>query len=211
MSWPWVLGAVLIGLALGPALDGLAGLSVGRADWKPRPLATAVIAAMAGGCVVILVPDPALAPAWWILALVGTIIVRTDLATHRIPNAVTAPAFGCAAVLLAIPWDMTAYARAWLAALSLTVVFLVMATLVPTGLGMGDVKLAPTLGLYLGYLGWSELLVGVMAGFVVAAAVSLIIVLRHAVARRSVGAALRRAVPFGPFLLLGALVGLAVS
>jgi leader peptidase (prepilin peptidase)/N-methyltransferase len=73
---------------------------------------------------------------------------------------------------------------------------------------MGDVKLAPALGLYLGYLGWEAVLVGILAGFVLGALAAIVILVRDVVARRPVGGALRRALPFGPFLLLGTLVGL---
>jgi leader peptidase (prepilin peptidase)/N-methyltransferase len=74
---------------------------------------------------------------------------------------------------------------------------------------MGDVKLAPALGLYLGYLGWGAVLVGVAAGFVLAAIAGLAVLARDAITGRAVAGALRRALPFGPFLLLGTLVGLA--
>jgi leader peptidase (prepilin peptidase)/N-methyltransferase len=86
---------------------------------------------------------------------------------------------------------------------------LVLALIGPSGLGMGDVKLAPALGLYLGYLGWSALVVGVAAGFVLGALAALGLLAREAFARRPLAGALRKALPFGPFLLLGTLVGLA--
>jgi leader peptidase (prepilin peptidase)/N-methyltransferase len=74
---------------------------------------------------------------------------------------------------------------------------------------MGDVKLAPALGLYLGYLGWGAVLIGVVAGFVLGALAALGLLARDALARKPVSGALRRSLPFGPFLLLGTLVGLA--
>mgnify|MGYP006193708693 FL=1 len=79
----------------------------------------------------------------------------------------------------------------------------------PSGLGMGDVKLAPALGLYLGYLGWNAVLVGIIAGFVLGALAALVVLVRDAAARKPLAGALRTALPFGPFLLAGTLVGLA--
>ena len=48
----------------------------------------------------------------------------------------------------------------------LFVVYLILAIISPNGIGMGDVKLAAPLGLYLGYLGWGQLFYGGALGFV---------------------------------------------
>lgn len=207
----WVVAALVAGALLGPLLDAVARRCLSAESWRSHGVLTGLVAGGVGAAVVALAPVARLAPAWWALAIVGTVIVRTDLVAHRIPDILTITAFACGAVLLAIPWDGSAYARAWLGALALSAVFLGLGLLGPTGLGMGDVKLAPTLGLYLAYLGWTELLVGVAAGFMAAALVGVVVVLRDALRRRPLRGALQRAVPFGPFLLLGAVVGLAVS
>jgi len=67
----------------------------------------------------------------------------------------------------------------------------------PGALGMGDVKLAALLGLYLGWLGWSTVLTGAVAGFVVQAALALVLLAARRVGRRD-------ALPFGPAMLVGA-------
>ena len=66
-------------------------------------------------------------------------------------------------------------------------------------MGYGDVRLAGLLGIALGWLGWSELLTGVYAGFLLGGVGGLALSLLRLVDRR--------AYPFGPFMLLGALVG----
>jgi leader peptidase (prepilin peptidase)/N-methyltransferase len=66
-------------------------------------------------------------------------------------------------------------------------------------MGMGDVKLAAVLGLFLGRSVAPALLAGVLAGTVLGAAI---------MARRGVAAGRKTAVPFGPFLALGGVVGL---
>jgi leader peptidase (prepilin peptidase) / N-methyltransferase len=67
------------------------------------------------------------------------------------------------------------------------------------GMGRGDVKLAGVLGLYLGWLGWSSLLVGVFAGFLLGGLVGgALLALRRA--------GLRTQFPFGPSMLAGAFV-----
>ncbi len=222
MNWPLALAVFAIAVAAGPWLDRIAEWSLrARADqdqsgsaqaempWRRRALATGAIAGAFGATAVLLVPSPALLPAWLALALVAAPIVRTDLARHRIPNVLNAAAFGAGALLLLVPTDWAAYGRAWLAALAVTAALLALALIGPTGLGMGDVKLAPTLGLYLGFLGWNAVLLGVFAGFVLGACAGLALVVRQAAAGRGVRGALRRSLPFGPFLLAGTLVGLA--
>lgn len=202
---------LVVGIVLGPAWDRLARWSLRDpegGDWVSRPWSTGLIAGLGGAAAVLLVPTPALIPAWVALAWIAAPIVRTDLARHRIPDALNLAAAAAGALLLLVPGDLSAYGRAWLAALAVTGVLLALALVGPSGLGMGDVKLAPALGLYLGYLGWEAVLVGILAGFVLGALAAIAILVRDVVARRPVGGALRRALPFGPFLLLGTLVGL---
>lgn len=211
---PWVLAllALGVGVALGPWLDRLARWSLGADDvdtWQRRPVVTGALAGIGGAIAVILVPTLVLAPAWVALAWIAAPIVRTDLARHRIPDVLNGAACAAGAVLLLVPWDPAAYGRGWLGALTATAVLLVLALIGPSGLGMGDVKLAPALGLYLGYLGWEALLVGIIAGFVLGALAALGLLARAAMGRTPMAEALRRALPFGPFLLLGTLVGLA--
>ncbi len=68
----------------------------------------------------------------------------------------------------------------------------------PRGMGLGDVKLAATMGLFLGRNVGPAILVALLAG----ALVGLAMIARHGAAAR------KRAIPFGPFLALGGVVGL---
>jgi leader peptidase (prepilin peptidase)/N-methyltransferase len=65
-------------------------------------------------------------------------------------------------------------------------------------MGLGDVKLAATMGLFLGRAVGPAILVALLAGSLVGVAM----IARHGAAAR------KRAIPFGPFLALGGLVGL---
>lgn len=69
------------------------------------------------------------------------------------------------------------------------------------GMGLGDVALAPLLGLVLGWSGWGASLVGLLAGFVVGAVVGVVLL-------SSGRAGAKSRVPHGPFLLTGAALGL---
>lgn len=72
------------------------------------------------------------------------------------------------------------------------------------GMGLGDVALAPLLGLVLGWQGWGPSLVGLLGGFVVGALVGVwLLAVRRAAARTQV--------PHGPFMLLGAAFGLVAG
>ena len=66
-------------------------------------------------------------------------------------------------------------------------------------MGYGDVRLSGVLGIALGYLGWAELLTGVYAGFLIGGVGGLLLSALRIVDRK--------AYPFGPFMLVGALVG----
>ena len=69
------------------------------------------------------------------------------------------------------------------------------------GLGFGDVKLAGVIGLFLGWLGWGPLAVGAFSAFMLGGLFSLVLVMTR-------GATGRTAIPFGPWMLLGAWVGI---
>ncbi len=207
------VGVLVLGTALGPLLDRLAHWSLREspeAAWTRRSIITGLTAGVFGAVAVLLVPTMSLVPAWVALALVAAPIIRTDLMRHRIPDLLNVAALLSGALLLLIPGSLADYGRAWLAALAVTAAMLGLALIGPSGLGMGDVKLAPALGLYLGYLGWEATVIGLAAGFVLAAVAAIGLVARYAIARRPVAGALRRALPFGPFLLMGTLVGLAI-
>jgi leader peptidase (prepilin peptidase)/N-methyltransferase len=213
VTWAVSLLALAVGVVLGPALERLARWSLREpagAEWQSRSLVTGLMAGTFAAAATLLVPAASLIPAWVALAFIAAPIARTDLSRHRIPDALNAIAFAAGAVLLLVPGDAGAYGRAWLAALAVAGSLLLLALIGPSGLGMGDVKLGPTLGLYLGFLGWQAVLIGIASGFVLGAAAGLVLLLREVVARRPVGAVMRRALPFGPFLLVGTLVGLAV-
>jgi leader peptidase (prepilin peptidase) / N-methyltransferase len=63
-------------------------------------------------------------------------------------------------------------------------------------MGMGDVKMSFVLGLYLGFLGWGELVLGFFAAFLLGALVGLALIALKLRSRKD-------AVPFGPFLAAG--------
>ncbi len=132
-----------------------------------------------------------------VLCTVLVTITLTDLELRVIPNAIVLPAtlLVIAVVALADPDDLAE--RAIAAAIAGGFLFIV-ALAHPRGMGMGDVKLVAMMGLYLGRAIAPALLIGLFAG----AAVGLFLIARFGAEAR------KRAIPFGPFLALGGVLGL---
>ena len=203
-------GSAVIGLLVGALVNRAAGRFpwTGQVSGKPavrRPvveLGTAALVAL----VVLRFGGSWELPAFLFLAAAGVLLAVIDLQHRLLPNRVVLPSIGIGAGLLlvaAVPGqDWAAFTRACTAAAVLFAVFLVLALISPSGLGFGDVKLAGLVGLYLGWIGWGAVVAGAAAGFVVQAAVALVLL-----AGRRVG--LRGELPFGPAMLVGA--GLAIG
>ena len=104
----------------------------------------------------------------------------------------------------AVLGSWTAFLRAHAAAAVAFAVAYAVAGIAPAALGLGDVKLLGLLGLLLGWFGWGVLLAGVFLGLLTGAVVSLALL-----ATRRAG--WRTALPFGPPLLVGAVLALALG
>jgi leader peptidase (prepilin peptidase) / N-methyltransferase len=128
-------------------------------------------------------------------------ITLIDLDQRIIPNRITGPAAVAALVAIAA-LDTDFLVEAIVAAIAGGGFFLIAALLYPRGMGMGDVKLAGVLGLYLGRAVAPAILIALLVGVAVGAA---IIVRKGAVEGR------KTAVPFGPFLALGGMVAFFVG
>jgi leader peptidase (prepilin peptidase)/N-methyltransferase len=191
--------------ALGPAVepeepkeryDSIAALP-GLA-WKSA-LASAVTAGLVG---MRIGWDPALL-VWAYLVPVGVALAVVDWRTRLLPTKVIAPSYAVVVALTLLAgvvsgdWDSLLRALwGWLVAGG---TFFVLWFVYPRGMGYGDVRLSGLLGIALGYLGWGELLTGVYAGFLIGGVGGLLLSLLRIVDRK--------AYPFGPFMLVGAVVG----
>src|SRR6185312_9463298 len=95
--------------------------------------------------------------------------------------------------------DWWAAGRGLAAMAALLVGYVALALVRPGGMGLGDVKLAGLLGLYLGWLSWSAVVIGTFAGFLFGGLVGVAMV----AAGRASG---KTAVPFGPYMLAGTML-----
>jgi len=120
-------------------------------------------------------------PAFIALAVLGVQLSRIDIAQKLLPNRVVLTLLLAGLTLLttsaALTSDWGAFLRAVISAAILFVIYLILAIISPRGMGMGDVKLAAPVGLYLGYLGWAQLLYGALFGFV-AGGLATVVLLR---------------------------------
>jgi leader peptidase (prepilin peptidase) / N-methyltransferase len=143
-------------------------------------------------------------PAYLALAFVCLVLAVIDAGTRLLPNRITYPAFPLVLGLLTLAsvglGDLGRLGRGLLAAVAVGVFFLALALISPRGMGLGDVKLAPTLGLALGWLSWGAVAVGVFAGFLLGGLAGLAAIWLLGLTRKSL-------LPFGPWLVTGALLG----
>jgi leader peptidase (prepilin peptidase)/N-methyltransferase len=127
-----------------------------------------------------------------------------DIDTHRLLDSIVLPSYIVAGVLLGaaalVSGDLGAIIRAAIGMAAMYLAYLAMVVVYPAGMGWGDVKLAGVLGLYLGWNGWGALAVGAFAAFALGGLFSLVLVILHRANRKS-------KIPFGPWMLLGAWVG----
>jgi leader peptidase (prepilin peptidase) / N-methyltransferase len=167
----------------------------------PVTVAASLLLAFAAGA------RPELA-VWLLLVPCGVVLAATDLTVRRLPDVVTLPMLAGAAALLGVAGLLPRSAGSWLGAVlgaaALAAFYFVMFLVNPEGMGFGDVKLAATLGLALGWYGWDVLFAGAFAGFLLGAVAGLTLIVRRRASRRT-------ALPFGPFMLVGALLGVSLG
>jgi leader peptidase (prepilin peptidase)/N-methyltransferase len=142
-------------------------------------------------------------PAYLYLASVGVALALIDLDVKRLPDALTLPSYAVGAVLLGLASldDGDAFLRALLGAAAAFAVYFALCFAYPAGMGFGDVKLSGVLGLYTAWLGWDVWGAGLLLGFFLGGFFGIGLLLVKKGGRKT-------AVPFGPFMLLGALVSI---
>jgi leader peptidase (prepilin peptidase)/N-methyltransferase len=144
-------------------------------------------------------------PAFLYLGAIGVALTLIDLDVKRLPNAIVLPSYPVAAVLLGlaaiVEHDPGSFLRALLGMTALFGFYFLLAFVYPAGMGFGDVKLAGVLGLYLGYLGWGEVITGGFLGFLFGGIVGVALMALRRAGRKS-------QIPFGPYMLAGALAAI---
>ena len=147
--------------------------------------------------------SPALV-AWLILAVVGAVLGYIDTRTRYLPSAIIWPSYVLVGVALviasAVSGEWGSLRRAAIAGVIGFGVFYLLWYVFPRGVGFGDVRLSGLLSMALGWLGWGELVTGLYGGFFLGAVIGVVLTLAKVFKRRQL-------FPFGPFMLVGALIG----
>jgi leader peptidase (prepilin peptidase)/N-methyltransferase len=134
------------------------------------------------------------------LCAISIALALIDLDTHTLPNRIIYPAYPVSAVLLTVAALLAGEPERLFGALvggaGLFALYLTLALIRPGGMGLGDVKLAGVLGLFLGWLGWGELAVGAFAAFLLGGLFGVVLLAVRRAGRKS-------SIPFGPWMLAG--------
>jgi leader peptidase (prepilin peptidase)/N-methyltransferase len=163
-------------------------------------LVTGLLGAAIGPAPLLLVLLPA--------AILGILLAAIDLRCLRLPD----PLVAMLAAGTVLPLTLGALiagepgrlGRALSAAGLSGAAYLIVALLPGRGLGLGDVKLATVLGFTLGFAGWPAVAVGLLAPHLINGPVAVTLLLVRRADRRT-------ALPLGPALLTGTLLGLLVA
>ncbi|MDT0167840.1 A24 family peptidase [Pseudarthrobacter sp. BRE9] len=200
-SWLLVLGAGLLGGILSPTAEILIAKLLPRLGRIPTlgvQIATAAVTGLACVAFTLHFGITFSLPTFLFLAVLGVQLARIDVALHLLPNPLVLTLLAGGLLLFLLPGLFNKQSddllRAALGAIILFVVYLILGLISPGGIGMGDVKLAAPVGLYLGYLGWSHLLYGGLLGFILNGVVTALVLSRK-------GRNKATEVPHGPSML----------
>jgi leader peptidase (prepilin peptidase) / N-methyltransferase len=143
--------------------------------------------------------------AWLVLLAVPLAFI--DVAVRRLADPLTVAAFAGTLGLLTVA-AFTGHqpghlGRAAIGAVALAGFYLVLSAIRPAGLGLGDAKLAASVGAVLGWISWQTLLSGTLAAFVLAGVYGGVLLALHRATRTS-------QLPLGPFIILGTLAAIAL-
>jgi leader peptidase (prepilin peptidase) / N-methyltransferase len=142
-------------------------------------------------------------PAFCYLAAVGVPLAFIDARQRRLPDLATLPSYPASLLLLGVAAPFVAggsgrFVHALIGMAAAVAFFLLLLLVSPTGVGLGDVKLAGPLGAYLGWLGAAAFVTGLMAAWLLAALTGIGLLLAGRATRKS-------QLPFGPFLIASTL------
>lgn len=144
------------------------------------------------------------------LAPIGAALALVDLRSRLLPSRLVLPTTAAAIVFGLLAWPLSGSSddlvRGLIGMVAARSLFWVLWFIRSAGMGFGDVRLSALLGFVLAYLGWEEYAVGLYSPFLIFAIPGLVL----AIVRRD-RSLLRKARPFGPFLLAGAVIGVVVG
>ncbi|KOU13582.1 MULTISPECIES: A24 family peptidase [Streptomyces] len=176
--------------------------------YGPRAVLPAVLTAGVCALIAAAVGARPEAAAYAALAPLLVLLALVDRAVHRLPDVLTLPLAAGAAALLGLAALLPGSAGSWRLALlgggALGAAYLVLHLINPAGMGFGDVKLALSLGVALGWYGWGVWAAGAFLGLLYGSLYGLTLLLRGSATRE-------QGFAFGPFMAAGALTGVLLG
>lgn len=147
-------------------------------------------------------------PAFLVLVASLVALSAIDLATKTLPRSIIYTAGGLSLAVMvvaaAVEHDLGRLGWALFGAATAFGVFAGIYLVRPDAMGFGDVRLAALLGLHLGWIGPLHVPVGLFLGFLLGAVVGVAMMIGGSAGRRT-------ALPFGPFMALGAVIGIVAG
>lgn len=190
-----LVAGLVVGLALAPVIVRLLRRSADTKLPSWYVIAVAVVVALSGALVAVWTP---LVMAFGVaFAVLGIPAAAIDAIEHRIPDRLSMPLCGVAVAAVIVGnggFRALAGGAVWGA-------LLLLSYLLTSQPGPGDVKLAPSVGILLGWFGWGWVLSGLIATYVLTAVAGLVGVLLRRFSFRE------GQVPMGPSMIVVALVG----
>jgi leader peptidase (prepilin peptidase)/N-methyltransferase len=168
---------------------------------SPRyPLTELTLGALYAATLLILWDEPTDVALGLVFVTALLAVTLTDLERRIIPNKILLVAAGLGVTIVAVG-DPSSLPERGIAAVAAGGLFFLVAMAYPHGMGLGDVKLAAAMGLFLGRNVAPAILVALLAGSFVGLAMMV----------RQGSGARKQAIPFGPFLALGGVIGLLLG
>ena len=196
------IGVGLIFAALGVAAERLASVwpadEAGREGWRPRTIILALAAGLAGWAVAARSTLPWWATAFHLLVLALLIVLTaTDWEQRRLPHLALDPLIALG--ILFVPFNpAVALVPALIGGIAGVAFLWVVGLIVRQGVALGDLYLVAPLGLI---LGWPAIFSAIFIAALAAAGTSIVLLVRGRAAMKSY-------IPFGPFLVIGAVLTL---
>lgn len=172
-------------------------------ELRPYPVAIPVLALLGIAWAIWASGPGPFTPALVVFAAAAAALLVIDIRQHRLPNVLVFPLLGITALLIVLAGvvanDLGAAGRALLGGLILGAGYLVLYLISPSGLGLGDVKLAPVLGMLAAWHSWPDLALMALLPFLLGGVVAVALLALRRVGRKTM-------IAFGPYMLLGAII-----
>lgn len=201
-----IAAALLSALAGVVAAPRLARFGEQPSRWLDRWL-VAALSAIAGGCAAAFATGTFELITFVLLAVGCAWLALIDLAAFRLPDRLVGPLYLVAIVGLGLAAlvgrEPTRFVVSLIIGAALLVGYFVLG-LITSRLGLGDVKLAGLLGIAVGWTGLPQTALGILAGFGMGAVMAAALLITRRASRKA-------DFPFGPSMIIGAVLGLALG